>query len=203
MPFRRWPSKTEPDDLFASPTPEHYLVAHVDGGARGNPGPAGYGASICDEEGAPVAQISEYLGKQTNNYAEYHGLLAALEFAVNHPANAVRVISDSELLVKQMKGVYKVSNPVLQELHARAKSLVRRLEWFTIQHVLRERNKDADALANEAMDRGTPGKVVRGAGEVAAKPKTARESEGVVRGGQVVLRTQLPEGAKVRVTVID
>ena len=90
--------------------PEHYLVAHSDGGARGNPGPAGYGVVIKDETGRKVAALSEYLGHQTNNFAEYQGLIAALEYALKHGPKALKLISDSELLVRQIKGIYKVKN---------------------------------------------------------------------------------------------
>src|SRR4030081_588569 len=90
--------------------PQHYLIAHSDGGARGNPGPAGYGVVIKDATGRKVAALSEYLGHQTNNFAEYQGLIAALEFALAHGPKALKVISDSELLVRQIKGIYKVKN---------------------------------------------------------------------------------------------
>ncbi len=124
--------------------PEHYLIAHSDGGARGNPGPAGYGVVIKDESGRKVAALSEYLGHQTNNFAEYQGLIAALEYAIKHGPKALKLISDSELLVRQIKGIYKVKNAVLQDLHARAKELIAQLEWFSIGHALREHNQEAD-----------------------------------------------------------
>src|SRR5579862_3241716 len=145
--------------------PEHHLVAHSDGGARGNPGPAGYGVIIKDETGRTVASLSEYLGHQTNNFAEYQGLIAALEYAIQNGPKALKLISDSELLVRQIKGIYKVKNPTLQDLHARAKDLIAKLEWFSIGHALREHNRDADRLANEAMDKGT-GHVARTRPEV-------------------------------------
>jgi ribonuclease HI len=134
--------------------PAHYLIAHSDGGARGNPGPAGYGVVIKDETGKSVAQLSEYLGHQTNNFAEYQGLIAALEYALQHGPKALKLISDSELLVRQIKGIYKVKNATLQNLHARAKELIAQLEWFSIGHALRENNRDADRLANQAIDKG-------------------------------------------------
>jgi ribonuclease HI len=143
--------------MFEGPSanhPEHYLLAHSDGGARGNPGPAGYGVVIHNEKGEKVAALSEYLGHQTNNFAEYQGLIAALEYAVGHGHKALRLISDSELLVRQIKGIYKVKNATLQDLHARAKELIARLEWFSIGHALREHNQEADRLANAAMDKG-------------------------------------------------
>lgn len=129
-------------------------TAHVDGGARGNPGPAGYGVSIQDAAGKPVAELSEYLGHHTNNYAEYQGLLAALRYAAENQIKALIVVSDSELMVRQMKGIYKVRNPDLRKLYDEAQQLVRRLEHFEIRHAMREHNKTADRLANEAMDRG-------------------------------------------------
>src|SRR5579872_592456 len=142
--------------LFSSHTtpPGHYLIAHSDGGARGNPGPAGYGVVIQDEAGHKVAALSQYLGHQTNNFAEYQGLIAALEYAIEHGHKALKVVSDSELLVRQIKGIYKVKNLTLQELHGRAKQLIAQLDWFSIGHAFREQNQEADRLANEAMDKG-------------------------------------------------
>jgi ribonuclease HI len=159
MPFH-FTSKTKsepiPRDLFsAAPnTNIDHLIAHVDGGARGNPGPAGFGVSIEDQSGKKVAELSEYLGRQTNNFAEYSGLIAALEYALAHNSRGLRVISDSELMVRQIKGIYKVRNENLRPLYERARSLIRKLDYFEIGHVLRGKNKDADRLANEAMDRG-------------------------------------------------
>ena len=129
-------------------------TAHVDGGARGNPGPAGYGVAIQDASGHTVAELSEYLGHHTNNYAEYQGLIAALRYATENQIKALKVISDSELMVRQMKGIYKVRHPELRRLYDQAQQLVHRLEHFEIRHALREHNQTADRLANEAMDRG-------------------------------------------------
>jgi ribonuclease HI len=185
--------------------PEHYLVAHSDGGARGNPGPAGYGVVVQDESGRKVAALSEYLGHQTNNFAEYQGLIAALEYALQHGPKALKLISDSELLVRQIKGIYKVKNATLQDLHGRAKQLIAQLDWFSIGHALREDNQEADRLANEAMDKGMGRSVV----PVAAAASAARSSnlpsqelEGVVRNGTVELSNgTLPEGTRVQVRV--
>jgi ribonuclease HI len=129
-------------------------TAHVDGGARGNPGPAGYGAVIRDSHGQKVAELSEYLGHQTNNYAEYQGLIGVLRYAVEHQIEALHVVSDSELMVRQMKGIYKVKHPELRKLHDEAQHLVRQLRYFEIRHALREHNQTADRLANLAMDKG-------------------------------------------------
>jgi ribonuclease HI len=158
MPFRftsRRKSEPIPQDLFAPPQKSaEYLVAYVDGGARGNPGPAGFGVRIENQNGEKVTELSEYLGRQTNNFAEYSGLIAALEYAIAHNYRGLRVISDSELMVRQIKGIYKVRNENLRPLYERAKTLIRKLDYFEIGHVLRGKNKDADRLANEAMDRG-------------------------------------------------
>jgi len=130
------------------------ITAFVDGGARGNPGPAGYGAYIRDASGAPIAQLSEFLGIKTNNFAEYSALLAALEYAIAHGHRTLKVVSDSELMVRQMTGQYRVNSPDLKPLYEKARSLVRKLDKFSIEHVLRAKNQHADRLANEAMDRG-------------------------------------------------
>ena len=180
--------------------PERYLIAHSDGGARGNPGPAGYGVVIQDEKGKKVSTLSQYLGHQTNNFAEYQGLIAALEYAIEHGHKALRVISDSELLVRQIKGIYKVKNATLQELHGRARELIAQLEWFSIDHALREHNREADDLANQAMDKGM-GRVV--AGDSPARSVVGpQEFEGVVRGGVIkILNGQLPEGTRVQLRI--
>ena len=131
-----------------------WLTAHCDGGSRGNPGPAGFGAVLEDADGRVVARLSEFLGVQTNNYAEYSGLLAVLRWALENGHPRLRVVSDSELMVNQMKGRYKVGSPVLRPLWEEARGMARRLERFEISHTLRGGNKEADRLANEAMDRG-------------------------------------------------
>src|SRR5271169_4542438 len=156
MPIRPFPEKSDyrSKEFIGGAnmsSPLGYLVAHIDGGARGNPGPAGYGVVIEDELGRPVAELSEFLGRQTNNYAEYSGLLAALNYSMRHGFKAMKVVSDSELMVKQINGQYKVSSPTLKELHQRATKLVDQLEAFEIRHVLREKNREADRLANVAM----------------------------------------------------
>ncbi|HEY3769551.1 MAG TPA: ribonuclease HI family protein [Candidatus Angelobacter sp.] len=137
-----------PKPRAASPA----IKAHIDGGARGNPGPSAYGVVVRDAKGEVIAELSDYLGLQTNNYAEYSGLLAALEFAVKEKHLSFKVFSDSELLVKQMKGQYRVKSPGLLELYEKARVLVRKLEHFSIEHVLREYNREADALVNQVLD---------------------------------------------------
>jgi ribonuclease HI len=130
------------------------IVAYIDGGSRGNPGPAGYGVRIEDEQATVVEELRGALGVATNNVAEYNGLLAALTWAVDHTVTSLEVRSDSELLVKQMLGVYRVRNPGLQPLHQKARLLAARVGRVRFQHVRRELNKEADRLANEAMDGG-------------------------------------------------
>jgi len=134
--------------------PVEWITANVDGGARGNPGPAGYGVYIRGTDGKPIAQLSEYLGIKTNNLAEYSALLGALEYAIAHGHRALKVISDSELMVRQMTGQYRVNSPDLKPMYEKARSLVRQLDKFAIEHVLRAKNQHADRLANQAMDRG-------------------------------------------------
>jgi ribonuclease HI len=202
--FFRNPQRADLFDAHAPKPPEHHLVAFSDGGARGNPGPSGYGVVIQDQSGKKVAALSEYLGHQTNNFAEYQGLIAALEYAVQHGHKALRVISDSELLVRQIKGIYKVKNAALQDLHGRAKELIAKLDWFSIGHVLRGKNQEADALANAAMDQGM------GRGARAPSPTVSptiataarKEFNGIVREGKIeLLDGKLADGTNVQVRV--
>jgi ribonuclease HI len=189
-----------------SSRPEHYLIAHSDGGARGNPGPAGYGVVVQDEAGKKVAALSQYLGHQTNNFAEYQGLIAALEYAIEHGHKALKVISDSELLVRQIKGIYKVKNATLQELHGRAKELIAQMEWFSIDHALREHNREADELANQAMDKGMGRSSSTARVAAGASPATSatgpQEFEGIVEAGAIKLvNGKLSDGTRVQVRV--
>ena len=204
MPFRKAPSsmtdKPRTQDMFAAPEEEQdekCLVVNIDGGARGNPGPAGYGVVIEDESGKRIDSLSEYLGAQTNNFAEYSGLLAALEYGLKHGYTAIKVRSDSELLVKQIKGEYKVRSEALVDIFREAKELIRKYKSFQIRHVYREQNREADRLANLAMDKGT--------GRKSTEPSDAPESKevvGYVRDGVVhFLGGSLPEGSKVIVRI--
>ena len=197
-------SSSSTKELFSAreSPPAHHLVAFSDGGARGNPGPSGYGVVIQDEAGRKVSSLSEYLGHQTNNFAEYQGLIAALEYAVTNGHKALKVISDSELLVRQIKGIYKVKNAALQDLHGRAKELIAQLDWFSIGHVLRGHNEEADRLANAAMDKGM-GRVSRTpASPPASAPESRQEFNGIVREGKIeLLDGKLPEGTQVQVRV--
>src|SRR5512147_3002621 len=125
MPYRKAPltDRTKMQDMFGAVEEKDSgpcLVANIDGGARGNPGPAGYGVSIEDESGKRIDSLYGYLGIQTNNFAEYSGLLAALEYALSHNYRNIKIRSDSELLVKQIKGEYKVRSEVLFDIFREA-----------------------------------------------------------------------------------
>jgi probable phosphoglycerate mutase len=193
-------------------------TAHCDGGSRGNPGPSGYGAVIEDGHGHVVARLSGYLGNQTNNYAEYKGLLAALTWALENGVKQLRVVSDSELMVKQMKGQYRVSSPGLKPLWEEAKRLSKSFNRFEMRHTLRAGNQEADRLANDAMDKGmgrnTSGSTGAQSGAAAPRPRdpnpvkktqeAAKPSrqvfEGYVKGGVVhLLEGDLPDGTFVKV----
>jgi probable phosphoglycerate mutase len=128
------------------------ITAYFDGGARGNPGPAGFGVHIVDDQGQVLAEIAEGIGIATNNVAEYRGLLAALQWAVDHGVRELHVRGDSLLLVQQMRGVYKVKHEGLIPLHRQARNLWARIGTVTFEHVRREQNKDADRLSNLGMD---------------------------------------------------
>jgi ribonuclease HI len=128
------------------------LRIHVDGASRGNPGRAAFGVHVTDADGEVVAELYGYLGRTTNNVAEYQGLLHALRWAREQGVREVEIFSDSELLVRQMGGRYRVKNPGLQPLHREASGLLSRLERARITHVRREENRRADALANRALD---------------------------------------------------
>jgi len=200
MPFRSVPTR----GLFPNEddAPRTAITAYIDGGARGNPGPAGYGVHIEDAEGKTVAELSEYLGRQTNNVAEYSGLIAALDYAVKHGHAALKVVSDSELLVKQLQGSYKVKSPDLKPLYEQARALIRKLGHFEVRHVLRAQNKHADRLANAAMDKGTGRAPAAPAGDDSKDAKPA-ELMGIVRGGTIeLLSGELPEGTRVKVRVV-
>ena len=140
---------TQPS-LFGAPGPAS-ATANIDGGSRGNPGPAGYGVRI-QLEGAEPIDLKEALAPCTNNVAEYRGLLAALRWAVANGCTSLHIRSDSLLLVQQMKGVYKVKNAGLRPLWEEARRLAKQIGQVTFEHVRRELNTEADRLANEAMD---------------------------------------------------
>src|SRR5256884_5757040 len=143
-----WSAEAQADPKPAAATHR----ANIDGGSRGNPGPAAYGVVIRDGRGEIVAKLKKYIGRMTNNVAEYYGLIAAMDYAQSHSIPALRIESDSELLVKQMRGQYKVKSEDLRPLFERAQKMSKALDSFRIEHVYREQNREADALANEALD---------------------------------------------------
>jgi probable phosphoglycerate mutase len=139
-------------DSHPSAPPAGVHVANIDGASRGNPGPASYAVVLRDPQGKIALELAKNIGRETNNVAEYFALLAALDYATSHNISALRIRSDSELLVRQMQGRYKVKSADLKPLHERAAKLARQLQYFAIEHVRRELNRDADALANVALD---------------------------------------------------
>lgn len=139
--------------------PGQELLIHVDGASRGNPGEAGFGVHVRDAEGADVARIYGYLGTATNNEAEYQALIHGLRFALEQGARAVRVFSDSQLVVRQVAGTYRVKHPGMVPLFREATGLLRRFARWSLEHVPRERNGEADRLANRALDEKASGRL--------------------------------------------
>ena len=128
------------------------ITAYFDGGARSNPGPAGYGVYIVDDAGTVLAELSGSLGNTTNNIAEYNGLIAALQWAVDRDLKQIAIKGDSLLIIEQMRGNYKVKNEGLRPLHLKARMLVMQIGNVKFEHVPRENNKEADRLSNVGMD---------------------------------------------------
>jgi ribonuclease HI len=191
--------------LFGEPEPERKQIAsfhaNIDGGSRGNPGPAAYGVLIRDGRGEVVARLKKYIGQNTNNVAEYFGLIAALDYAQTHGIRALRVESDSELLVKQMRGQYKVKSEELKPLFERAKKMSQTLEMFRIEHVYREQNREADALVNQALDETSrPGAAASNAAKLPPKDSSmrffARYKDGALHPEDAL---NLPDGTDVEV----
>ena len=144
--------------LFDAPErPTNIFVAYVDGASRGNPGPASYAVILRGPDGAVRFEAGKYIGRATNNVAEYYGLITALDYAATQCIGRLLVRSDSELLVRQMQGRYKVKSADLRPLHERARKLAQGFAYFAIEHVPREQNRDADELANVALDRTASG----------------------------------------------
>ncbi|HEY6446767.1 MAG TPA: ribonuclease HI family protein [Acidobacteriaceae bacterium] len=196
-------------NLFGAPPRDpgshsEWITAFCDGGSRGNPGPAGYGVYIEGPDGEKLAELSEYLGKTTNNVAEYSGLLAAIDYALREGRSRLRVVSDSELMVKQIKGQYKVNSADLRPLYDEAKRRIARLEMFRIEHVLRGKNQRADRLANLAMDKGTgrdrSGEAQNGSAARPAGPEPPKTLKGFTKGGVIhLIEGELPDGVFVRI----
>jgi ribonuclease HI len=201
-------------DAPAEPKPAAAAYrANIDGGSRGNPGPAAYGVVIRDGRGEVVAKLKKYIGRMTNNVAEYYGLIAALDFAESHGVRAIRIESDSELLVKQMRGQYKVKSEDLRPLFERAQKMSKAFDSFRIEHVYREQNREADALANEALDE-TEGKTSGSAAAKKTEPASSksmpsssqpepRKIQARFRGGVLYLLedVELPDGMVVDVSI--
>jgi ribonuclease HI len=199
---------SQPSTLFPDETPKNgWVTAHCDGGARGNPGPAGFGAVLQDDAGHILAELSEFLGHRTNNFAEYAGLLACLQWALDHHQPRLRVVSDSLLMVNQIQGKFKINSPDLKPLWTEARNRIAKLEAFQISHALRHKNKAADALANAAMDRGSnqpnslSSRPERSAVERPAAPAAPQMLRGFIRDGTIHLLggVQLPDGIFVKV----
>jgi ribonuclease HI len=200
--------------LFGEPEREAKPAAwraNIDGGSRGNPGPAAYGVVIRDPGGEIVARLKRYIGRTTNNVAEYYGLIAALDYAQANRVRALNVESDSELLVKQMRGQYKVKSGDLKPLFERAKKMSETFASFRIVHVYREQNREADALANEALDEVSGARPAQPQADqkrntpaaTPAQPQEARPVRARFRGGVLypLEDLNLPDGAEVEILV--
>jgi ribonuclease HI len=194
------PARLFPDSHAAIPRSGVH-TAHIDGASRGNPGPAAYAVVIHDPAGQVVLELAKRMGRETNNVAEYYALLAALDYATSQGITALRIRSDSELLVRQMQGRYRVKSADLKPLHERASKLTRQLAYFTIEHVPRDENRDADRLANAALDFGNLSTASRaGAHEQRgpSRPIRARFQKGVLTPLEPL---DLPEGTDVVIEV--
>ena len=204
------PSANRGARLFAdasaeSSSPSPAYRANIDGGSRGNPGPASYGVVIRNPRGEILAKLKKYIGRSTNNVAEYYGLIAALDYAQQHNIHALRVESDSELLVRQMRGQYKVKSAELRPLFERARKMAQTFASFKIEHVYREKNAEADALANEALDETSGAAARTKADTPTTKPQPAgsRKIRARIHNGALVPveSLDLPEGCEVEILV--
>jgi len=196
----RRPPTPRGKDLFgeapaeAKPAAAAAYRINIDGGSRGNPGPAAYGVVIRDGRGEIAAKLKKYIGRMTNNVAEYYGLIAALDYAESHGVRAIRIESDSELLVKQMRGQYKVKSEDLRPLFERALKMSKTFETFRIEHVYREQNREADALANEALDE-TEGKT---SGAPSAKKAETASTKSAAPAARTEPISAKPEPRKIQ-----
>ena len=191
------------DSSAESSAPAAAYGANIDGGSRGNPGPASYGVVIRDPRGEVVAKLKKYIGRMTNNVAEYYGLIAALDYAQSHGIRALRVESDSELLVRQMRGQYKVKSAELRPLFERARKMAQTFASFKIEHVYREQNAEADALANEVLDETSGSPSSRYNSTEVRSQAQPRKVRAHVRNGTLVPvdPLNLPEGSEVEILV--
>jgi ribonuclease HI len=193
-----------PETSAEPKTPAAAFRANIDGGSRGNPGPAAYGVVIRDGSGELVASLKKYIGRMSNNVAEYYGLIAALDYAQEHKIRALRVESDS---------LYKVKSADLQPLFERARKMSQGFESFRIDHVYREQNREADALANEALDvaegvvtnapRAKKAEAPAAKAEVVSAKPEPRKVQARFRSGVLYLLedVELPDGMVVDVTI--
>jgi ribonuclease HI len=198
-------------DAASSTPPAGVHIANIDGASRGNPGPASYAVVVRNADGEVIEKLAKNIGSQTNNVAEYYGLIAALDYATSRNISALRIRSDSELLVRQMQGRYKVKSADLKPLYERAAKMAKQIPYFTIEHVRREYNTDADALANVALDSaGVPkfdSRAAKASAPRVATPAPAPEKPRVYRGrvtnGVLELSAQLdlPEGSEIEVAI--
>jgi ribonuclease HI len=185
------------------------FTAEVDGASRGNPGPASYAVIIHRPDGSIVYQLGKYLGRATNNVAEYFALITALDYCATSNISRLRVRSDSELLVRQMQGRYKVKSESLKPLHERAIRQSKGLAYFAIEHIPREQNSEADALANVALDR--TGEVSSGSRVISSAPAAPRALSAAagrtirahVRNGALYPEEplNLPDGSEVEIEI--
>ncbi len=197
------PSAARLPRLFAEPErppdrAQDAYIANIDGAARGNPGPASYAVILRWPDGQPLDTLRKYLGRTTNNVAEYLALIAALDYAHAHRISRLRVRSDSELLVRQMQGRYKVKSADLRPLYERARKLSAGLTYFSIEHVPREQNREADALANAALDQtGSDARELRAGGRETRKIR-ARYHHGALHPAEPLA---LAEGEEVEILI--
>jgi ribonuclease HI len=213
--IRKFPPPPSSQRLFpdasSSAPPAGVHIANIDGASRGNPGPASYAVVVRNADGEIVEKLAKNIGSQTNNVAEYYGLIAALDYATSRNISALRIRSDSELLVRQMQGRYKVKSPDLKPLYERAAKMAKQIPYFTIEHVRREYNTDADALANVALDSAGVPKFEGGAAKTAAArtptgvsaPEKPRVYRGRVKNGALELspHLDLPEDSEIEVAI--
>ena len=187
-----------PARLFGEPErPADLFVAHVDGASRNNPGPAAYGVVLRRPDGSVLERLSKYIGTKTNNEAEYFGLIAALDCAASHRIARLRVVSDSELLVRQMQGNYKVKSASLRPLHEQARRLAGQFAYIAFDHVPRAHNADADRLANEALDKtaGKSGDVVAAFRPAKTQPPDSARLKAAATSAPRKIRARYSAGA--------
>jgi probable phosphoglycerate mutase len=190
--------------LFHEPDPpKNIYIANVDGASRGNPGPASYAVIIRGPDGKIAFQVGKYLGRATNNVAEYYALITALDYAAAQGIERLLVRSDSELLVRQMQGRYKVKSPDLRPLFERAHKLSRGFAHFAIEHVRRELNSDADELANIALDKTSTVGGLPAVSQQAPPPRLPEPGAKPPERGNRAIRARFSAGALHPLAALD